>query len=1148
MKQILLFILLFFLPKISFSQTSALENGLVYKIGVTQNGVYKIDGNFLKKNGVDISKINPKNIHLFGNGAGMLPQANSAKRPNGLIENSISVSGDSDNKFDVDDFVLFYAQSPHKISYNIEKQSISQSTHVYSDTTFYFLVVNDKPGLRIENQVNDTNKQGKPISSFDFFLHHESDLKNIITSGQIGKSGKSGREFYGEEFSSNNGISKTFDLNLEGVLPNSQAKLAVGFVGSTKNEKTNFSLNFNGNLIQDLEAEAVYDYEYGPKGSYKAFETTFEVANANAQKLELKLKPSNLNYSIGYLDYFELTLKRVLALDAKQLQFRSFESLENEYSTFSLKNIEISIKIWDITKPLLPKNQQFIVDPAKTFTVNTNKQLKEFIVFSDKNYLEISSIKKINNQNIRAYTSSDLLIITTKKFKNAAQRLANHRIENDKLTVEVLDIEDVYNEFSSGMQDVTAIRDFTKYLYDKPNSKLKYLLIFADANYDIRNKDNDPDVKKIFSDLIPAYQSRESLDNVKSYSSEDYYGFLEENEGEWLETESNIDNHTLDIGVGRIPVKTALEAEGIVNKIIYYDTKQKTIGNWRTKIALSADDGDGNLHQYDTEDLAELISQKGDEFRYDKIYVDAFPRISGNLNGKLSPESSKKISNTFKKGALIFNYIGHGGMENLSDEKILTREDIGNWQNLDNMPLMVTATCEFGRYDNQGEISGAEKALLNPNGGAIALLTTTRPVYSITNKRINEAFYSAAFKPINGTMPRLGDILRPTKNNSFEFVYNRNFTLLGDPSMKLAYPEHKIILTKNNGQPITEKADTLKALQKIDLEGEIRDFRDDILLKNFNGEILIKIFDKETTLKTLGNNSNTPMNYKIFQDVLYNGRATVTNGVFKISFILPKDINYKYGFARIEMYANTTDKSTDAVGVSSKFIIGGTQLNAIADTSPPVISAYFDIPEFKNGNSVSTNPTLLATLKDESGININSSAVGHEITAKLDGKTTYILNEFISPTIDDSKLINVKYQLQGLEKGKHKLDITAWDIYNNSTTITLEFEVKENNNQKLTNVFNYPNPVAEYTTVQFDHNFIGEDLNTKISILNLNGKVLGEYSVIFQEAESPLIFKIPQKIGNNSNFPKGIYPFLIELKAEKLNKTAFGASKIIVIE
>ena len=462
--------------------------------------------------------------------------------------------------------------------------------------------------------------------------------------------------------------------------------------------------------------------------------------------------------------------------------------------------------------------------------------------------------------------------------------------------------------------------------------------------------------------------------------------------------------------------------------------------------------------------------------------MDNYPRIAGNANGKLSPEVSKKISSTFKNGALVFNYIGHGGTSNLSDEKILTRDDIGHWQNLDNMPLMVTATCEFGRYDNPGELSGAEVALLNPNGGAIALLTTTRPVYAITNKKINEAFYNAAFQPINGQMPRLGDILRPTKNNSFEQVYNRNFTLLGDPSMKLAYPYHKIKLVRKNGQTITEKNDTLRALENVNFEGEIRDFRDEFLLKNFNGKVNIKVYDKETTLQTLGNNANSKMNYRVFQDKIFETEASVENGKFKINFTVPKDIQYKYGSGRIEMYAENAEKTMDALAVHNKIIIGGSQNIPEKDQNPPQILAYLDREDFVNGSKTGPNPILIATIADDKGLNINTAATGHEITAKLDGKTIFILNENIRPILDKPNHYHISYPLINLAPGNHSLEVTAWDIYNNSFSKTLEFTVVLNDLEQLTKVFNFPNPITDHTQIHFEHNFIGENLKNEVSI------------------------------------------------------------------
>lgn len=1137
MKQFIPIILIITFGSIAFSQTGPLETGLCYKIGVTQNGVYKLDGSFLKKKGVTIENLNPKNIHIYGNGAGMLPQANAISRPSGLIENSILVS--NENKFSATDYLLFYGQAPHKVEYDTGNQAITQKTHLYSDTTYYFLVIDQKPGLRIENKENESGNSSKLINVFDDYHYHELDKKNII--------GKSGRNWFGEEFGLNSSYTQIFDLKLNSVVPNSIVKLSAGIVGATVDEKSNFKILFNDKEILEISTGSINDYQYGAKGVFNEKSTSFIIENPATQKLEFKLDKNLLNTSHGYLDYFGLQTKRALLMDANTLQFRSFESFNHEYSTFSLKTNESKFAIWDITNPQNPKNQLFTNETNKSFTTKTKGILKEFFAFTDKNILDIGSFKAINNQNIRAYSPPDLLIITTKKFSAAAQKLADHRSKNDNLLAEVVDLEAIYNEFSSGMPDVTSIRDFTKYLYDQPNSKLKYLMLFADASYDIRNKENDVELNKILSDIIPAYQSRESLDNVKSFSSEDYYGFLENHEGEWLESENNNDNHTLDIGVGRLPVKTVEEAEQMVNKLIYYDNTQKTIGPWRTKIALASDDGDSNLHQNDSEDLANLMQQKGLEYRTDKIYVDAFPRLSGNANGKLSPEGSKKINNTFKKGALIFNYIGHGGPSNLSDEKILTREEIANWHNLANMPLMVTATCEFGRYDNPGEISGAEKALLNANGGAIALLTTTRPVYSITNKKINEAFYNAAFEPVSGQLPRLGDLLRPTKNNSFEFVYNRNFTLLGDPSMKLAYPEHKIVITERNGKHFTETADTLKALESITLKGEIRDYRDNNILKSFSGKVIIKLFDKETTLQTLGNNTNTPMNYKIFQDKLFEGEATITNGIFNISFTIPKDIQYKYGKGRIEMYAMNSDSTSDALGVFNKFLVGGTKSIEIVDKKGPTINASFQDKYSKIINTIRKNPKLTLNLKDESGININLSAVGHEITAILDGKI-YVLNEYLIPVLDNNKEYNIQFQFFNLTVGQHNLEITAWDIYNNPATISLAFVVGENDSNELYHVFNFPNPVIDNTTIHVDHDFIGENLNAKVSILNRNGQIIDSFNYYIYESESPLNINIQRKIGKKSDFPKGIYPYQIELKTENTNKTAVGAGKLIVID
>lgn len=1147
MRKILLFYLfLLFIVSFVEAQTGPLETGQILKIGITKTGVYKIDANLLQKNGLDISKVNIKNIHIYGNSAGMLPQSNAIKRPTGLIENSIQIYGEVDGVFNPSDYILFFGQAPHEILYNVEKQSIKHQLNIYSDTTFYFLVINDLPGKRIISNENLEVNAPYKITTFDDYFFHEAELKQI--NGNTNDTGKSGRYWLGEELSENTSLNKTFDLEISDIVANSNAKINVGVIGSTLFDKSRFQVTINNNLIQEIQTEAVFGGDYGARGAYNFDSKDFKIESSTNPKIELSIKDSPGNYTLGYLDHIGLQVKRNLNYSGKAFQFQSFESSKYNYVKYLLKTIDNQAFVWDVTDPLNPENCKLTLQDGLVFNSNTNYSLKNYFVFTDKNYLNIESVRKINIQNLHHFNAPNLLIVTTEKYRQAAQKLADHRALNDKLSAEVVLAEEIYNEFSSGKVDVTAIRDFAKLLFNQPNSKLKYLLIFADASFDVRNKDNDATLKKILPDLIPAYQSFESLDNVKSFSSEDYFGFLEDNEGDWLETTNNADNHTLDIGVGRIPVKTVAEAEGVVEKLIFYDSKLNTIGAWRTKIALASDDGDANLHQFDSEDLAKIVKQKGNNYRPEKIYVDAFPKLSGNENGKLSPQTSKKITDSFKKGALIFNYIGHGGIQNLSDEKILTREDIANWQNLENMPLMVTATCQFGRYDNYGEISGAEKAVLNPNGGAIALLTTTRPVYSITNKRINEAFYNAVFEHANGKFSRLGDILKATKNNSFETVYNRNFTLLGDPSMQLAYPEQKIVLNQLNNLPFSIKGDTLRALQKVVIEGEIQDYFANTISSNFNGNITIKVFDKETKLRTLGNNTNRPMDYGVFDDKIFEGEYNVKGGKFNFDFTIPKDINYQFGEGRIEMYAFNNDKSLDAAGSYNKLIIGGNNNGAKTDLLPPDILSYLSKTEFKNGDTVGKNPILFSTFKDDSGININKAAVGHQITAILDGKTTHVLNDYIKPVFGNKNEYNLQYQFLNLTEGKHTLEITVWDIYNNFATSTLDFIVKWTNDTILNNVYNFPNPIIDFSKIAIDHNFINENVTATVNIFNSGGALLTKQKFYFIEAESPLTIKITSESIFKSNYTKGVFPYSIELKSEKTNKTAHGASKLIVLD
>ena len=1059
-------LLLFCFSEITFfahAQSSVLATGDWYKITTTRTGVHRLDADFLKEAGIDISKINPQNLRFFGNGGHVLPQANNIARPQDLTENAIEVVGESDTKFDPTDYVLFYAESPHKIIYNTDYQQFTHQNNPYSDTTFFFLNVSNSKGLRIKNQTLVTSNN--VIKTFDDFSFYELDQRNIVSLGGRDLGG-SGREWYGESFGVSPEIS--FDLKTDGILPNSTLKLTSAVLGASV-VPTKISVKLNtDSLLGEQNLRTIGTGTYDIKG-YENIQTFSAIANGkNAQKLTLSFDKNRQNTSVAYLNYFEIQTKRKLQFYEQQTFVRSIESLGYKSVNFNVSQANNTHKIWEITNPLLPENIPFQVANAEVnFGIETQDKLKTFVLFSGSNLIKPHSIEKIINQNLRQIQTPDLLIVTIKNWQKEAERLADFRRRNDGLEVAVVDIQEIYNEFGSGSPDPTAIRDFGRFLWLKNPKKFKYLLLFADASFDYKNLIQYASIDTKLQ--IPTYQSRESLHPVRSHSSDDYFGFFEENEGEWQE--NSLGNTTLEIGIGRLPTKNILEAKNMVDKLIYYARNQRTVGSWRRKISFVADDGDANIHQQDADNISSSMLKTTQDFIVNKIYVDAFPQVA-TANGATAPEVNKALNKTVNEGALIINYSGHGGTDGWTEEKIVTREQIQNWRNLDNMPLFLTATCSFGRFDDPGNVSGAEIAILSPKGAAIGLLTTTRPVFSNTNFLLNTAFYQAFSLKNNNISLRLGDILRTTKNNSFSDVFNRNFSLLGDPSMKLAYPTDKIILTKING--LSPEKQTLKALAKVSLEGEISNATDGLRKDIFNGKILVSVFDKPSEVSTLGQKT-TKFRYKTYRNQIFEGLVEVKNGLFKINFVVPKDINYQLGQGRVNFYAVAADSTTDATGSYNELNIGGSEANLINDTQAPKIVL-----------SVDENNKLTAQISDENGINISQAGVGHEMILTLNDTLQIVANQYFTNQEDYTKG-SLKYAFGKLPAGQHTVKLKVWDTYNNSAEVALKFVV-ENSILKIFQAYNYPNPVENSTSFYIEHNAENQDLTFKISVFDGTGK------------------------------------------------------------
>ena len=1034
---------------------TVLSSGDWYKVGVTETGIYKLDRNFLNNLGLNVNSIDPGTLKIYGNGGGgMLPQSNAEPRAFDLIENAIMASGQSDGSFDANDYFLFYGRSPNRIKWT--ETGLDYEKNLYADTTYYFITVDGADGLRISNQSGEVEQLQK-ITSYDDAIIHEIDEKKIIASG---------RDWLGEELSAATGLSTSFSLQVDNIASYELAEF--GAVAQSEGD-CSLRMSVNGAGVGSIDLASVPLGEgsiYAIKGQESS--ASFSLSG-NSDNIEVGFNfiPNGVT-SITYLDRFILAVKRSLTLENGPVFFRSVESLDNAVSSFEIKNVDSDLRIWDVSNATAASGLDFQMTGNDAVFSATTDVLREFVAFSGADFSSPFDFGNVPNQSIKSTTDVDGIIVAAPDFLEQAQRLADFRMSNDNLVVNVVTPREIYNEFSSGMQDVSAIRDYAKYVYDQ-GGRLKYVLLFGDGSYDPKGRITNN------TNFVPIYESRNSLHPIFSHSSDDYFGFFDSDEGDWLENSAG--DHTLEIGIGRLPVKTRAEGEVMVDKIIRYATSTLTLGKWRTEVLYIADDGDANIHVKHAEGLSEIIDTTSG-FNVNKIYLDAFEQQI-NPNNERSPSMTRAILDAIEKGAFLVNYIGHGGNRQWTQEEIITNSEFNELTNFQKLPIFVTATCEFGRYDDPSVVSGAERLLLSDRG-AIALLTTTRPVFASTNFILNQAYHESVSTIASDRNFRLGDVIRETKNNSLVGAVNRNFALLGDPMMRPAYPNYDVILDQFQGTEL----DTLSALEKVEFSGQI--MNGSSLVADFNGKLDIVLFDIPVDKITKGQQSS-PFLYSEQDNALFRGEVTVSNGTFSGEFVVPKNISYQNQIGRLSAYASDESSGADATGVSKNFVLGGTDLTASEDTSAPNLEVYLNEPSFKNGSTVGSGALLVARFSDENGMNISYSGFDRGITLNLNGEVIE-LNDFYTSDIDDFTKGTVLYPLPGLEPGRYTALIKGADTYNNSVEKIVEFVVSDRPIIQTFNFKNYPNPARTFTNFTFEHDREGESLNVKVILYAMNGE------------------------------------------------------------
>jgi len=1114
-------------------KTSALASGTWYKIGITQTGFYKIDYNFLTAMGVSPSSVNPANIRILGNGGHMLPEANATARPVDLVENAIQVNS-SGSTFGTGDYAVFYGVGPQEWDKDSADQRFTHKNNFYSDTAYYFISFDQGAGLRISQQEAVPSGNVVNVSSYNYYAAHEMDLVN---PGGIGK------RWYGEEFAAQlSNTTQQFPFNLGSSV--STVYCTVAFAGSSANANLfcQFSAAVNGNNIGTGTLAAT------PGSLDDVMSLTYisntVACNASTATVSVNYQPIDPT-GLGYLYYIELNARPALTMTGDQMNFRDWQSVgAGNVANYQLQAANSSTNVWDVTNPQVPVIMNgTLAGSTYTFTQDA-AMLHEFAAMNSTNLFTPVYSGSVANQNLHGMPQADLIIVTYPDFLSQAQQLAAYHQGHDNLRVAVATTAQVYNEFSSGSQDISAIRDFAKMFYDRAGNDTtqmpRYLLLFGGASYDYLNRIPNND------DYVPVYESTDGFNSDNAFSTDDFFGLLDDTE----DINNSAIANVLDVGVGRLPARTQDDATNLVNKIISY-TQPATLGPWRlSSLFVAESDDDAGQHMENADQMAAAVTAVTNNLdNEDKAYIDATP-IVNTPGGARCPNINAQIDNDIFKGLFLLNYNGHGNTTCWANERVLTQDDFNAWANANMLPFMVSATCDFGQFDQPQFISAGEQMLLRSGGGVICGLITTAAVYATYNVLINQQYLTAQFSRNGAKWNTFGDAFRIGKDityvtapNSSELANFYKFVLLGDPALQPDFPQYHVQVDSINDGATGRRSDTIKALGSYIIYGSVHDNNGN-LLNDFNGLSYVSFYDKPNSVSCLDGN---PYIFKLQNSIIYKGIASVAGGLFNVNFIAPKDINYVYGSGKVSTYAQ--NGLTDAAGSDTTFNVGGYSDNPVISTTAPIVRPYIGDSLFRNGGITGNNTSLFVTLFDSTGINVSGTYVGHDLTAVLDGnaENAYDLDNYYETAPNTYQHGFVTFPLNGLADGPHTITVTAWDVNDNVGSGSVSFIVVDGQVVDIQNLGNYPNPFSSSTNFVFEYNQPNEGINVEICIYNAAGEFVKKIQQAFTSTGSRNNQITWDGTDNNgAKLPSGVYVYRLNISTETgFQSTAY--QKLVIV-
>lgn len=1134
---------------ISAVTNSVLASGNWYKFYIEKSGVYKVSKSFLQSLGLNVN-VDPRTIKIYGNGGRMLPLLNDTSYPLDLEENAIQFIGEEDGVFDASDYILFYAEGVD--TWNSESLT---SVNLFSDKAYYYVTTTGGSGKRILNAIEPTAVSNLQFTQFDDVLYYEKDLVN---------GGKVGRRWFGEQFNIDD--SQTFDFSIPNLDTSVPVELKIN-TASKSFGNSSFNFNVNGANIGTVSFPQLVPFS-GTEGFESALNTTF-TATSSTISIRLNYDNGGVPSSNGYLDFIRLKTKRNLTGFGKQFMFFNDDQQNNiGVAQYNLTGANAISQVWDVTDIYNVSKYVNTSGANFSFKVNLGTARKYVAVdLSDVYAPSKETTSTVANQNIKGtifkdvsgnFEDIDYLIFTPQFLVNQAEALANFHRTNSGMSVRVVALENLYHEFSSGKQDIAAIRNLIKYVYwnaSSPDKRVKYVNLFGDASYDYKDRvPNNNNIVPVFHGFNPQASETNNASNFSlfsSFMSDDFFGMMDNGEGTMT---TGFDG--IDIAVGRMLVSSTSQAQEMVNKVIEYHD-EKSYGRWRNNFVIYSDDADNSTDatlQFGLNNLADVLTSQKPFVNVKKIHTDAYVQQVA-AGGERYPEAKADFLDAIELGALVFNYFGHGNEEALARERLFEKLDAQNLTNRYRYPLFVTITCEFTRFDDPNRLTGGEFMFWNKSGGAIGLIATTRQIGVSTGFTMNNLLSEDLYAFGSNDYPTIAEALRMTKLSTGSD--NRRVVFyIGDPAMKLAIPKPKVVLTKVNDVPVNQPLPVLQALSLVKISGEVRD-ENEVLISNYNGDLAVQIFDKDINRTTLGNNGITDsgglitMDFTTLGETVFRGNASVVNGQFEFSFVVPQDIRIPVGNGKISFYAKRAIPNLDnQTGFDKTIQIGGVNVNAVSDTNPPIVRLHMNDEGFVSGGITNCSPILLAFLEDENGIN-TASGIGHDIVAILDGDETnpYILNEYYETENDDYTKGFVRFPFRDLTPGLHTVLFKAWDVYNNLVTAEIQFNaICSDEGLRIEKVLNYPNPFVSYTEFWFNHNMPFEPLDVQVQILTISGKLV---KTINQQVvtEGFLCREITWDGRDDfgDRIGKGVYVYKLTVKSITTGKSAEKYEKLVIL-